>query len=175
MSFPSRTAGGVFGLEDGFGVRGGAEAEDEELWLVEEDVDTDIWLASWRKIRSLRRRFQPSSSLKPPTPAERSKLNLRGDRGEGRAFVRGFRLTGSASSRLVGLGWSPRRVAGGRWGSSGAERRPCRREGNFLCLKSEPESDHSHSGEPDRENVMQGILSWFQVWTLTGLFRTFQV
>lgn len=30
-SFPSRAAGGAFGLEEGFGVTGGAETEDEEL------------------------------------------------------------------------------------------------------------------------------------------------
>ncbi len=145
-------------------MRGGAELEEEEeeeedeeeeLWLVEAEADTDIWLAeveaSWRKILSLRRRVQPSSSLKPPTPepAGRSKLNCRGDRGEGRGLGRGLRLTGSASSRLVGLVWSMRRVAGGNRGSSGAERLPCSREGNFLSRKSEPESDHSHSDDPD--------------------------
>ena len=106
-------------------------------------------MASWRKILSLRRRFQPSSSLKPPKPEARSKLNLRGDRDLGRGFARGFRLTGSTSSRLVGLVWSTRRDTGGRRGSSGAERFPCSREGNFLSLKSEPESDHSHSDEPE--------------------------
>lgn len=81
----------------------------------------------------------------------RSKLNCRGDRGEGRGLGNGFRLAGRASSRLVGLVWSMRRVAGGNRGSSGAERLPCSRDGNFLSWRSEPESDHSHSEEPERK------------------------
>lgn len=117
-------------------------------------------VASWRNILSLRRRFQPSSSLKPPKePVARSKLNRRGDRGEGRGFGRGLRLTVSASSRLVGLAWSMRRVAGGNRGSSGAERLPCSREGNFLSRKSEPESDHSHSDEPEGGEKSRDIIS----------------
>lgn len=163
-SFPSRLGGVDLVLEAGFGVRGGAEL-DEQLWLAEEEAETDIWLAeveaSWRKILSLRRRFQPSSSVNPPRLecAARSKLNLRWDRAEGRCLAWGFRLTDSASSRLVGLVWSTRRVAGGNRGNSGADRFPCRREGNFLSLKSEPESDHSHSDDPERQKEIRARVT----------------
>ncbi|TNN47652.1 hypothetical protein EYF80_042142 [Liparis tanakae] len=96
---------------------------------------------------------EPSSSLKPPKPeAGRSKLNGRGERSAGLAGGGGgggLRLAGGTSSRLEGLLWSMRRVAGGNRGSSGAERLPCSREGNFLRRRSDPESDHSHSEEPD--------------------------
>lgn len=125
------------GLGVGFWERGGAEleeVEEEELWLLEVETDVDIgvevWLAevvaSWRKILSLRRRFQPSSSLRPQRPQLEfmSKLNRLGDRGEGRGLGKGLRLTGRESSLLVGLGWLRRRVAGGSRGSSGAERFP---------------------------------------------------
>lgn len=137
------------GLEEGFELRGVAELEEEEeLWL----ACTNGWLAealaSWRKILSLLRRVQASSSLKPPTAEPSSKLNLRGDRGEGRGLGWGLLLAASASSRLGALAWSMQQFAGGSRGSSGAERLPCSRDGNFLSRRSEPESDHSHSNNP---------------------------
>lgn len=111
-------------------------------------------MESWRKILSLRRRVQASSSLKPPTLEPRSKLNRRGDRGEGRGLERGLLLIGSTSSRLGVLVWSILQFAGGNRGSSGAERLPCSRDGYFLSWRSEPESDHSHSEDPGEEDHM---------------------
>lgn len=125
------------GLGPGFWVRGRAEleeVEEEELWLVEVETDVEtgmeVWLAvvvaSWRNILSLRRRFQPSSSLRPQRLQLefRSKLIRRGVRDWGRGLGKGLRLIGKESSLLVGLGWLRRRVAGGSRGSSGAERFP---------------------------------------------------
>lgn len=106
------------GLGAGFWMRCGAEleeVEEEELWLVdvetEVEVGMEVWLAdvvaSWRNILSLRRRFQPSSSLRPQRLQLefRSKLNRRGVRGWGRGLGKGLRLIGRESSLLVGLGW----------------------------------------------------------------------
>lgn len=127
------------GLGAAFWGRGEAKlevVEEEELWLVEVEVETDVEMgmgvgpaevvASWRNILSLRRRFQPSSSLRPQRLQLefRSKLNRRADRGEGRGLGKGLHLIGRESSLLLGLGWLRRRVAGGSRGSSGAERFP---------------------------------------------------
>ena len=125
------------------------EEEEEELWLAEA-------LASWRKILSLLRRVQASSSLKP-TAEPSSELNLRGDRGGGRGLGRGLLLVAGASSLLGLLAWSMQQFAGGSRGSSGAERLPCSRDGNFLSRRSEPESDHSHSNDPGAKDHSQHV------------------
>lgn len=86
------------------------------------------WAASWRKMRSLRRRIQRSSSL---PSAEKLKLFS--------AWALGLR------PRLLGMESSLSTLAGGSRGSSGADLLPCSRDGNFRILMSLSESVNSNS------------------------------
>lgn len=130
-SFTSLALASSFGpCGDALGPRAGLGASGEGALL---DGEMGVaWAASWRKMRSLLLRVHCSSSL---PSAVRSKLNSRGDLG----FL-GLR------PRLLGLESSRMTLAGGRRGSSGADRLPCNRDGNFfLVLTSLSESVNSNS------------------------------
>lgn len=108
--------GGVLGPRDGLGAVG-------------LDGETGFaWAASWRKMRSLLRRIQRSSSL---PSAEKLKLSSGGALG--------------LRPRLPGLESSRRTLAGGSRGSSGADLLPCSRDGNLRILMSLSESVNSNS------------------------------
>lgn len=126
-TFPSALASLVFGmsLEPWRGVLGpraglGTVGLEGEMGLA--------WAASWRKMRSLLRRIQRSSSL--PSP-EKLKLSSTGALG--------------LRTRLPGLESSCSTLAGGSKGSSGAALLPCSRDGNFRILMSLSESVNSNS------------------------------
>lgn len=95
------------------------------------------WAASWRKMRSLLRRVQRSSSL---PSAGKSKLSST----MGLGFL-GLR------PRLLGLESSRSTLAGGSSGSSGVDLLPCRSDGNFRILLSLSESVNSNTAPLDKE------------------------
>lgn len=142
-TFPSAFASLVFGmsLEPGRGVLGtrvdlGTAGLDGEMGFA--------WAASWRKIRSLLRRIQRSSSL---PSAEKLKL----------ISVEALGLR----PRFPGLESSIRTLAGGSRGSSGADLLPCNRDGNFRIFMSLSESVNSNSvpvrGKKKHKTVNYGL------------------